>query len=178
MRKLLISLFLVLLLPLLVFGADAYNQGTLTVQYETDDAVCLKWVVSTGTDSTGSKHSPAINIGGANYQNGRIRAVAESTSDVNILVHNLIDNNPATSLSVTTYEGLDAVSSTAKVDTLGWLDGAEVIDYRIAPYISVEVDGQTGTAADVDITLYIVLRKNTSAAAAPRPHWVMTVGSF
>jgi hypothetical protein len=121
----------------LLYSADTHVEVPTIVNQYGDAYVSLS--VTMGSDSTGSRHSDAIFIGNVNANDAYVQAVTNAAADINIIFHY---SNDLANWQAITATGLDALSNTAKYDTLGIGDQAPYHKYR---WLVVEADGQTGT---------------------------------
>jgi hypothetical protein len=138
-------------------SADVYNRdsGYLTIT-ETGAAVTMQFDVTLGADSTGSQHSIPIYIGDMNDNDAWACAVTNATSDINVLWH--FSYNLRNWVSVATVS-LDAVSNTAKYDTLG-AGTTDDLAFHRANWLVVECDGQAGANQTDLIYLTINFKKD------------------
>jgi len=161
MRKVYSILILILILPLLVFAADHYNAGTVTVvDGYTYTLYKVSVTIPSGGDSTGSWHTPALFIGEMNADDGYIDVVCSATADVNVLYH--YSNDKTNWVVQTADSDVDAVSSTVKADTLGSVNGSNDFYFHNNQYLVIEFDGQSGSASGITITANVRLKKNNA----------------
>ncbi len=154
------------------FAADVYNVGTIytnnpeaipstgNIVAAFEDFNHVTYVYRfTFVDSSNAYHSKPIYIGGCNVDDAYRWAKQSAVGDANVILHFSADNR--TNWETTTPAGLDAVSSTAKTDTVGVQGGVDDGNFHYARWMVIEAVGGSGTNADGDImTIVVKMRKN------------------
>jgi len=141
-------------------GADVYNRdsGYVTIT-ETGGGVIFQYNVTLGADSTGSQHSIPIYIGDMNDNDAWVCGVTNAVSDINVVWH--YSYNLRNWVSIATVS-LDAVSNTAKYDTLG-AGTTDDLGFHRANWLVVECDGQAGANQTDILYLTINFKKDVMA---------------
>ena len=125
----------------------------------------------TFVDSSDAYHCKPIYIGNANASDGYIYAIQSATGDANILLHYSADDR--NTWETITPADLDAVSSTAKTDTLGYNEAANDLVFHSARWLVVEcIGGGTSNADDNVMTVVVRLNKETPTATKGNGDWV------
>lgn len=166
MRNKLFALMAALLFMVAVsFAAntDRYYQGTVTPVDIGYTQVGYQWSVTIGADSSDQLHSDAMFIGDCNSADGMVVAIVSAVSDVNVFYHYSIDG--VTWFTTVTVSGLDATSSTAKQDTIGYQAGANDIAFSAANWLIVEIDGGSTACNSAEVvTITFAFTKDLSYA--------------
>ena len=145
----------------LLYGGDLFNQGTridLTTKalsgydnasayYETASTVTYIFK-ATWADSSDHYHSKPFFIGDCNDADAYVSAIVSAASDVNPIYHFSYDN--CNTWVAITPADLDALSSTAVVDTMGHEAGVnEISGFHRGMWLVVELaDGSTALEDD------------------------------
>jgi len=150
----------------ILLSADVYDQDW-TVISDRNGSLSAVITFPARTDSTGSDHSNALFIGGFNDADGYINATSRTASDKNIILHFSNDLRNWTSRTMT---GLDATSSTMKIDTLGDAGCPEWHSYN---WVIVEDDGQAAATSDdvLDVAISGVADKDNSRTVESGDNW-------
>jgi len=125
----------------------------------------------TFVDSSDAYHTKPLYIGNANVSDGYMYAIQSATGDANVILHFSADDR--NTWQTTTPADLDAVSSTAKTDTIGYNEAADDIVFHTARWLVVEaVGGGTSNADDNVFTFVLKLKKETPTATKGNGDWV------
>lgn len=156
--KRILALFIILIFILASFAAntDRYNLGSYRTIEGGGFVLYIVTIASTeltNFDSTDSYTTKALYIGEANYEDGYIQAISSAAADVNVILHTSNDLNNWT--AHTAQDGLDAVSTTLKSDTLGIISGTDDFAFHNNNWMVLELDGQTG--ADNEAASYTII---------------------
>lgn len=136
---------------------SAPSSGDYYQVFEDENHITYKWKF-TYVDSSDAVHSLPFYIGGANVVDGRITAKQSATGDANILLHYAADDR--NTWEIDTPNGLDAVSSTLKADTLGYDAGADEPLFHAARWLVVEAAGGGTNNQDGNVmTIVLSLKK-------------------
>ena len=136
--KLIFTFVLVFLLTSFLVADDKYTTVPVIKNHLGGSTITITFAAN--TDSTGSQHSYPIFIGNVNDNDGFVKAITNAAADFNILYH--FSNDLTRWLGAAASE-LDAVSTTAKYDTLG--ASTHSINFHKFSWMVVECDGQAGT---------------------------------
>ena len=113
----------------------------------------------TFADSSDKYHTVPIFIADCNDNDAYASAIQSAAGDANVVIHlsacDDIANETAT-WTTSTPNGLDAVSNSAKFDTLGHEAGADVIGFHQARWLIVEVLGGGTSNADGNVLTLII----------------------
>jgi len=160
-----LSVLVILLVGLMAiqsFGATDLFNNDVTID-ETFSTVVVKYTF-TFADSSDKYHSKPIFIADCNDADAYVSAVQSATGDANVIYHFSQTDNIQSETGVwttSTPADLDATSSTAKFDTLGIEEGANVIEFHSARWLVIEVLGGSTTNADGNVfTMYLVFTKD------------------
>lgn len=169
-----IFLFLIVLsFVSLSFAADVPNVGTIyngnaqtvpttgnIVAYWENDAMVVYKFRFTYVDSSLAYHSKPIFIGDCNVGYGYGSAIQSATGDANVILHYSSDDRN-TWWSAVTPSGFDAVSSTAKSDTIGINAGVVLGIQKVSQWLVVEAVGGSSSNQDDNIfTIVLAFPKN------------------
>ena len=174
--KKLIALILIFGLSSVGFGAsaDIFNTGTVVngdisgepasgnyIAYYEDYGHITYVFQFTYVDSSDSYHSKPFYIGNANSVDGYVSAIGPTgTGDVNVYFHYSNDDRTKWEAGNVDHT-LDAVSNTAKADTLGYTEGADDLEFHSARWMVIECAGSgTNNADDNVFNVIIKLNKN------------------
>ena len=183
----LIVLLIVLGLATIGFGAsaDLFNVGTVVngniygepasgdyIAYYEDYAHITYVFQFTFVDSSDNYHSKPIYIGNANSVDGYVHAIQSTTGDANIYFHYSNDDRTLWEAGNVDHT-LDAVSGTAKNDTLGYTEGADDLEFHSARWMVIECASGSSTNADDNVmTVTIKLNKNVPCPVKPNGDFV------
>jgi len=178
--KKLIVLILILGLASIVSGAsaDIFNTGTVVngdidgepasgnyLAYYEDYGHITYVFQFTFVDSSDKYHSKPFYIGNANSVDGYVSAIGPTgTGDVNVFFHYSNDDRTKWEPGNVDHT-LDAVSNTAKADTLGYTEGADDLEFHSARWMVIEcAPGGTNNADDNVFNVIIKLNKDVPTA--------------
>lgn len=160
-----LSVLVILLIGLMAvqsFGATDLFNNDVTID-ETFSTVVVKYTF-TFADSSDKYHSKPFFIADCNDADGYIWAVQSAVGDANVVFHFSPTDNIANETgiwSTSTPADLDALSNTAKFDTIGVEQNADIIQYHNARWMVVEVLGGSATNADGNVvTIYMMFTKD------------------
>lgn len=169
-RKIIFILFVLISFSL---AADIFNVGTvyngnaqvvpttgdIVAYWETEDQVTVKFRF-TFVDSSDAYHSKPVYIGDCNVAYSYATAIQSATGDANIIWHYSSDDRN-TWWAVVTPSGLDAVSSTAKTDTLGINGGVVSTAHKVSQWLVIESVGGGSSNHDGNIfTIVLAFEKD------------------
>ena len=183
--KKLIVLFITVMLVSIVSSADIFNNGKVingnltplpasTVNYVAyfEDYGHITYIWNfTYVDSSDNYHSRPLYIGNANISDGYVNAVQSATGDANIIYHFAADNR--TTWLATTAADMDAVSNTAKQDTIGINNGTDDIAFHAGRWLVIEAASGSSTNQDDNVLTFVVkLKKETPSPVKSNGDWV------
>jgi len=170
MNKLLFVLMAVVILSYNPYAAntDNYNRGTIVDlsrvstlsayanavgYYEKADQVQYTVKFTVTDDSSDQQHSKPFFIGDCNAVDGYVTAIVSAASNANIIYHFSYDN--CNTWTIVTPATLDALSSTAVVDTVG-IEATvnDLTGFHTGTWMVVEVEGG-GTTFNEDETVIL-----------------------
>lgn len=153
-------MILVLCMAPFVFSGDTYDQTVYSI--DLGKTIIFYGTVDMSSDTVGNFYTQAIDITDINADHCYVTAVCSEggTEDVNALVQYSQDkttwlNETKNSAAI---DGLDAIGTTTKVDTVDVLVGASSTCYKSFRYMCLKFDGQTGNP-DITVTWYLVFQK-------------------
>ncbi len=175
MKKLLFSFVLLFMLIGFVSPADVYNTGAIypypnnipttgnvVAYWEDYSHITYMWRF-TWVDSSNNAHSKPLYVGNCNVSDGYVNAIQSATGDANIIWHYSADNR--TTWQITTAADLNAVSNTAKQDTIGIEEAVNDIKFHSSRWLVIEA--ASGSSANQDgniITVILKFKKETPTA--------------
>jgi len=163
-------LILMMLLSVFAFSAntDNYNRGaivdlsrvsTLSAYdnangyYLKGDQVQYTFKATCTDDSSDQQHSKPFFIGDCNAVDGYVSGVTSAAANVNVFYHFSYDN--CNTWTTVTPANLDALSSSAVVDTVGVEAGAnDITGFHTGTWMVVEIEGG-GTTWNEDETVIL-----------------------
>ena len=188
MKKLLFSILLLFLLVSMGSPADVYNigkiyRGNTQKVPTTGDIVAIYEDYShvvyvlryTWIDSSDNAHWKPLNIGNCNVSDGSISAIQSATGDANILFHFSADDRNSWRVN-TTQPDLDAVSSTAKYDTLGYNEASDDLIFHNNRWLVVEAASGSSTNQDDNIITIVLKFKKETPTAVYNGNYVRMAG--
>ena len=187
MKKLIVLSFLILGLASIVSGAsaDIFNVGKVVngdisgepasgdyIAYYEDYGHITYVFQFTFVDSSDNYHSKPIYIGNANASDGYVSAVQSTTGDANVYFHYSADDRTKW-VTGNVDHTLDAVSSSAKNDTLGYTEGVDDLVFHSARWMVIECASGSSTNQDDNVmTVTIKLNKSTPTSTKPNGDFV------
>ena len=173
MKKILLILVTLLVLVSMVGAGDVFNAatkfyaypnnipatGNIVAYWEDYSHITYMWRF-TWVDSSNNPHSPPLYIGNCNVSDGYINAIQSATGDANIIHHFSADNR--TTWLITTAHNMDAVSNTAKQDTIGIESAADDIGFHAARWYVIEAASGSSTNQDGNIITVVVKFKKAT----------------
>ena len=162
-----------LLLMLALVALPAFADSTYV---DVDDTFCdsdgaylaCHGTFSMGADSTGTFFTPEIHIANANADTGWVRAVVLNnvgTENIDLFAEYSFDNHTWYSVSAAVVTD---IGTTAKLDTLGVVNGVKPIEHLSASYLRLRFVGQNDNNDGGIVSWAIYLPKRAGASTGFR----------
>jgi len=144
------------------FSGDTYNYA-VTTKGNLESKLIYQGKIDMSDDTTGNHYTKWMYITDFNNNDAYIWAVCSEagTEDVNVTAEYSMnaDSTSTGFVAGTAIDGLDALGTTPKVDTVNVVTGTADVKFKAARMVRFKFDGQTGNG-DTTVSWWFVLRRN------------------